>query len=431
MTTAHPAGDAAAPYLGGQVTALLRRVASSNLPGDLDGLFARHVLADSVDLVWRVDPMTDSWLVDHDDELEDAGPLAAVGYGMSPATSVSIELSPRVCAGLKRLKQRDLFRAGRLTFLHDSRMLLGMGLATLSVQREMPDAVAWLAATLQDPRLEPADRFHDLIQQHVLALLSGQQAQPVNIKSLHTGPEHALAYWMIIQGVAHLSDPADDRQLQARVLHAATLCDPADLAIPQAALLAWATVHIAATSIDQLVLSRTHLSLLLNRFEPAMRRWRWDDPENRKTAPIQWPITSEREIQDILWIMLRSVFDDVVDEDTLPKFGHGSTRADFGLPGLRTLVEAKYAYKGTDFKKIEQEVMVDSIAYLKRTDHYREIVVFIYDASASVEQHDLTRRALLEVDGISEVIIASRPGVLAASNVAKTARKAAKKTAPG
>lgn len=59
--------------------------------------------------------------------------------------------------------------------------------------------------------------------------------------------------------------------------------------------------------------------------------------------------------------------------------------------------------------------MEDSVGYLNLTDLYKEIVVFIYDESSSVEHHDLTRRALLEVPGISEVIIVSRPGVLASA----------------
>ena len=51
----------------------------------------------------------------------------------------------------------------------------------------------------------------------------------------------------------------------------------------------------------------------------------------------------------------------------------------FGLPRLGVLVEAKYVYKSADFKKIEAEVMIDSIAYLKNAERYEEIVVFIYN----------------------------------------------------
>jgi hypothetical protein len=91
------------------------------------------------------------------------------------------------------------------------------------------------------------------------------------------------------------------------------------------------------------------------------------------------------------------------------------------------LIEVKYAYKGADFKKIENEVMIDSIAYLKNTDRYKEIIVFIYDESGSVEHHDLTRRTLLELDGVTDVVVASRPGILPVPT-RKAARQVRKET---
>ena len=55
-----------------------------------------------------------------------------------------------------------------------------------------------------------------------------------------------------------------------------------------------------------------------------MRRWRWDNDDVK--VPVRWEVRSEREVQDILWLMLRSTFDGVIDEETLPKFGHSSYR---------------------------------------------------------------------------------------------------------
>jgi hypothetical protein len=49
---------------------------------------------------------------------------------------------------------------------------------------------------------------------------------------------------------------------------------------------------------------------VLQNFEAAMKRWRWDGDELQK--PIRWPVTQEREVQDILWLILRSYFPDVV-----------------------------------------------------------------------------------------------------------------------
>jgi hypothetical protein len=144
-----------------------------------------------------------------------------------------------------------------------------------------------------------------------------------------------------------------------------------------------------------------------------MRRWRWDDPANVR-HPIRWPITSEREVQDILWALLRSVFDDLVDEEPLRKFGHSSYRPDFGLPRLGVLVGVKYLRSAAEFKKVEKEVIEDSVAYLKQTTTYRKIVVFIYDESGSVQEHDMTAAALRELEHVIDVIIVSRPSQIPA-----------------
>jgi len=50
-----------------------------------------------------------------------------------------------------------------------------------------------------------------------------------------------------------------------------------------------------------------------------MRRWRSD-----RGNPVTLS-ASEREVQDILWQILRSVFDDVVHEETLPKLATAPT----------------------------------------------------------------------------------------------------------
>ena len=46
------------------------------------------------------------------------------------------------------------------------------------------------------------------------------------------------------------------------------------------------------------------------------------------------------------------------------------------------------------------------------THTYNKIVVFIYDESASVQEHDTTASSLCSIDRISDVIIVSRPSQL-------------------
>ena len=170
----------------------------------------------------------------------------------------------------------------------------------------------------------------------------------------------------------------------------------------------WIAVNESiSTDISNYLLSPNFISVILSRFEDAMKRWRYDSDNLKK--PIRWPIESEREVQDILWLVLRSYFEDLIDEEALPKFGHKFHKPDFALPNLRLLIEVKYAYKKEDFKKIEQEVMIDTIAYLSKTQDYDKILVFIYDDSSSVQEHGTTKNDLIKLDEIEDVIIVSRP----------------------
>ena len=429
---------------------------------------------------------------------------------------------------LRRLMSRNPF-ADRLTFVYDLPQLVGIGLAAQAVAADLPGFSEWLSGVLQDDRLQPSDRFQALLREHVRALLTGQTAA-VHTQQGDDVSVIALRYWMASAGTAHPPDPAEHRELQKRIASEALRTDPAQLPVSRIALIYRAVTAILDASIEQAILSRSHLVTVLSRFEAAMRRWRCDD-EQHETAdpvarhrrarspghplahappglrrrrrrgnaaqssgtaptgltsasrawacssksstsaraaidqailsrshlvtvlsrleaamrrwrcddnsvkhPIRWPVTAEREVQDILWLILRPVFDDLVDEETLPKLGHSTYRADFGIPSLGILIEVKYVRKSSDFKEVEKQVLEDSVAYLNGVTAYKEIVVFIYDDSASVQEHDTTATALRSIDGISDVIIVSRPSQLASptlpsqpTDTAKPSRQTARK----
>jgi len=365
-------------------------------------------------LIWNVNPLVPSWLEGSEQRVGSAPALAALGYGLSLFGPYPDSRPREILArGLKLLRQRDPFPGDRMTFIHTFPALYGIALGVRLFREQSPELVAWLLDALGDQRLRPADRFQELFYEHTRAMLGATPMVITDAQRWTETSELALAYWMTEQRTAAFAMPSVDLpSMQRRLLRNALDVDEANLSVPRAALVHSALEQILEASIDQLVLSPAHVGLVLRRFEAAMRRWRWDDP-TRVRDPIQWKITSEREVQDILWIILRSAFDEIVDEQTLPKVGHSSYRADFGLPRMGVLVEVKYARSKGDFKGIEKEVMEDSIGYLQGGAPYKEIVVFIYDASASVQEHDITARALLQLDSVSDVIIVSRPSVLA------------------
>jgi hypothetical protein len=143
-----------------------------------------------------------------------------------------------------------------------------------------------------------------------------------------------------------------------------------------------------------------------------MARWPWD-PDTLQD-PRKWQIKYEKDVQNLVWLVLRSYFTDLIDEEALPKFGNRGYRADFGIPTLGLLIEVKFVTSQGDFDRATKEVMEDSIAYLHDTSPYDRLLVFIYDDSASVQVHAAVQATLQKIPDISEVIIVSRPSQLPA-----------------
>lgn len=408
-------GDPVPGLIAGQLTALAQRIQRASLPGSLDGLFAFHVLSNATvpGLTWEVSPLTEPWLEQNAGRLAHAPQLAALGYGLAhfSHSAVDDEAMTRLVAGLEQLMRRVPYPSDGVTFLNDPRQLLGIGLAAETVREKLPAFGEWLRRTVDDPRFRSADARLDLIRQHVCGILGDGAPPPVRLTGSEDAAHLALLHWLAAAGTARLPDTADLKALHHRVLHGTLHTRAEDLTVPDAALLLAAAEDIVTASIDNAVLNPGHVGVILRRFEPAMRRWRYDDPAKVK-EPVQWPVPSEREVQDIIWLLLRSAFDDVVDEEPLRKVGHSSYRSDFGLPRLGLLIEIKYVRSAAEFKKVEKEIYEDSVAYLKEKATYKKITVFIYDASSSGQEHATTIDALLSVEGIADVVIASRPSQL-------------------
>ncbi len=402
-----------------QLEAFRRRIDTENTPGSLRGMFARHILEGGTSIRWNVEPDLDSWLNANVSRLEDAPTLAVLGY-VATAQSTRLPLFADVLVqGLGGLAGRDPYPGDRVTPLYSAGIVLGLHLAARAVQDRVPRFLSWLQNALNHPMREPNDPWLDLMHQHVLAELTGE---PASLPALAGLADHALvaAFYLLATGTGVARDtPEELRTAQQRAMRAFLRTDPADLEVRHAAFWLSFAEAVATASADQLVISVPQVSQVLRRFPPAMKRWVWDSAKLKD--PKRWRVDAEREVQAILWVMLRAVFDDVVDEENLPKVGHSAYRADFALPSLGLFIEVKFVRSKSDFKDVEQEVIIDSVGYLKDNKRYREIIVFIYDDSCSPEHYDETHRALIGVPGIADVIIVSRPGVLPPAGERKAA----------
>ena len=117
----------------------------------------------------------------------------------------------------------------------------------------------------------------------------------------------------------------------------------------------------------------------------------------------------ERAVQDIIWIMLRSRFDRLDREDSLPRFGVKRYVPDFGVPELRLLVEVKFVGEATRPSDIQEEILADVPGYLQDQSRYDAILVIVYDAAHKLRDDRKFIEDLKSTPGIVEVLVV--PGI--------------------
>lgn len=125
---------------------------------------------------------------------------------------------------------------------------------------------------------------------------------------------------------------------------------------------------------------------------------------------INPPPSKEEDVQNILWTILRSHFERLERENTLPRFGAKAYRPDFGIPDLGILIEVKFLGNSTTAPKIQDEILADATGFLSEKSSYTGLIVFVYDASHQLLDPKPFVDDLKTIDQVTEVIVISGMG---------------------
>ncbi len=402
--------------IGNEIHLLLRKlsgaVESHNRMGDVYGLFAHHILSSFSELgiEWQV--TCDSGWLDSFDE-KNVHHVACLGYSLY-SQAIDIETGKIFIKAFDLLKEREPFKGTHVSYPYQCSTFLGLVFGARTIQDEnwRKGALGWLKKVLEE-RLKLGDisSFIDLFYKYIAYHISGQPVEIRDIAPYSSLEDMSFLTHLMIRNIFKTPNQQQNLISLRNGLLKELIVSGVEGITGEKACLIYASVQESiAKDIDNFLISPSFVCAILSRFEDAMKRWRYDSDDLQK--PVKWPVNEEREVQDILWLILRSHFDDLVDEETLPKVGHSSYKPDFAIPSLRLLIEAKVTYSKADFKKIEKEIMVDTIGYLLNTKDYDRIIVFIYDKSASVQEYGTTRNDMKKITEIEDVIIASKPSQL-------------------
>lgn len=101
--------------------------------------------------------------------------------------------------------------------------------------------------------------------------------------------------------------------------------------------------------------------------------------DNRDTLDV----TDEYDVQDLFHSLLRLYFSDVRPEEWTPSYAGSSSRTDFLLPQIDTVVEIKKTRKGLNAKSLGEQLIIDISKY-KTHPNCGHLICCVYDPEGRI-----------------------------------------------
>ena len=322
--------------------------------------------------------------------------IAAAGYALSRNPSKA-GLAAAFEEAFGHLAGRTFFADGRTPrFEVDSVALLGVALGARAT--EIPEVcTGWLGDLLRrSAETLQKDQWHSDLVEIARGSINEKHETLIGNVRLRTAFSEALS--------------EDDRQ--AAWMEMIACCgdrDPIQVAVNRAVFeqcaAALAALPIVGAGVAGLI-------SILEGIAQSMSHWTYETSVRVKgVAPQQWEVDHEYHVQNLLWTLLRPVFFDLVDEQSLPKVGHKTPRYDLGIPSLGTIIEVKYMRQAGSAacRKITEEIAADRSLYLGPTTGYSKLIAFIWDECRQTEEYQILKEGLEGMKDIEKVIILPRP----------------------
>lgn len=121
--------------------------------------------------------------------------------------------------------------------------------------------------------------------------------------------------------------------------------------------------------------SKDLVSHVLNNFSNSIQKI----VKNRRKGHPNFPINDEYDVQDILYVILKSVFPNLRDEDPIPKVGAKSTKIDLILRDENILIEAKMLKESDKNETIFIEQLKMDVESYHQCAWLETLFCFVYD----------------------------------------------------
>lgn len=147
----------------------------------------------------------------------------------------------------------------------------------------------------------------------------------------------------------------------------------------------------------------------------GLKRWTWEDVgRTRGAEPVKWPVENEYHVQNLLYVLLAPIFNDIADEVNLQPVGQKNPRIDLYLPSLHTIIEVKYRKDvKKSFSALIGEIAEDASLYRADAKYKNALIVnFLWDCTRGTQEHAKFKEGVLKIDGINGCVVVSAPSTM-------------------
>ncbi len=119
-------------------------------------------------------------------------------------------------------------------------------------------------------------------------------------------------------------------------------------------------------------------------------------------------------MQNLLYVLLAPIFNDVSDEVYLQPLGQKTPRIDLYLPPMHTIIEVKYR---KDSKKSFQALIgevAEDVSLYRADPSYKDarIVSFLWDHTRSTQEHAKFKEGVMKIQGMDGCVVVNSPSVI-------------------
>lgn len=337
--------------------------------------------------------------------------VAALGFARDSAILGS-EASATLLQGLERLAGRQPFVDGNpMPFCSDAVGILGVALGTKALaDKDVSTRITtWLSSFLHNIyNLEGTEDW----QRHLFCAAD----KTLGGSNKLTAPSvQKAADALVALSAKNIFAPVDGRQaeeVEQQTLKLILSEAAVELAFERAAIRLAALDYVirSAPAIVPGRIAAPNLIHLLERIPAGLRKWTWESKPRTANASLhRWHIDNEYHLQNLLWAILAPIFPDLDDEQYLTKIAHKSPRADFHIPSMKIIIEAKFLRPGDSMQKVIDEISSDTGLYNAMGNDCAGIIPVIWDDSARSHEHDYLRQGLKKLPKIIDAIVVARP----------------------